>query len=256
MIHQEVLERALKVAEQAEVFHVASHDTPAIFEANRLKLLETRETAGVALRIIKDGRIGFASTTNLEDIQGLIDAAAEVAPFGSEAHLEFPSNGIFPPVEVYDPEVERFPTEEMVQIGQDLIDIIRANHPEVQCEGRVAKGVSTITLLNSRGGSVSYTKSVFGVSLEGTIVRGTGMLFVGDGQSSCRLIRDTSLVRESVEEQLARASRVTPAVTGSLPLVFTRRSGDSDRPSASRVQRPHHPARGLTAGGAFGGTHH
>ena len=221
MIQQEILERALKVAEQAEVFHVASHDTPAIFEANRLKLLETRETAGVALRIIKDGRIGFASTTNLDDIQGLVDAAAEVAPFGSEAHLEFPSNGTYPSVEVYDPEVERFPTEEMVQIGQALIDIIRASHPEVQCEGRVAKGVSTITLLNSRGGSVSYTKSVFGVSLEGTIVRGTDMLFVGDGQSSCRPIRDTSLVRESVEEQLARASRVAPTVTGPLPVVFT-----------------------------------
>ena len=220
-ILEEVLEKALKVAQEAEVFHVASRDTPAHFEANRLKLLETRETAGVALRIIKDGRIGFASTTNLEDIQGLVDTAAEVAPFGSEAHLEFPTRGPYPSVEVYDPEVEQFSPEEMLHLGQDLIDAIRASHPDVQCEGRASKGVTTLTLLNSRGGSVSYTRSVFGLHVEGTLVRGTDMLFVGDGESSCRPVRDTTLILESVMQQLALAESIALPVSGSLPVVFT-----------------------------------
>ena len=219
-ILEEILEKALKVAQEAEVFHFASRDTPAHFEANRLKLLETRETAGVALRIIKDGRIGFASTTNLEDIQGLVDTAVEVAPFGSEAHMEFPTSGPYPSVEVYDPELERFSSEEMVHLGQGLIEAIRASHPDVQCEGRASKGVSTLTLLNSRGGSVSYTRSVFGLHVEGTLVRGTDMLFVGDGESSCHPVRDTTFILESVVQQLAQAERVAPPVSGSLPVVF------------------------------------
>ena len=220
-ILHEILERALKVAQEAEVFHVVSRDTPAHFEANRLKLLETRETAGVALRIIKDGRIGFASTTNLEDIQGLVDTAVEVAPFGTEARMEFPTSGLYPSVEVYDPEVEQLSPEEMLHLGQSLIDDIRASHPGVQCEGRVSKGVSTLALLNSGGGSVSYTKSVFGLHVEGTLVRGTDMLFVGDGESSCHPVRDTTLIRDSVMQQLALAERVALPVSGSLPVVFT-----------------------------------
>ena len=203
------------------MFHVVNRSTPAIFEANRLKLLETRETAGVALRIIKEGRIGFASTTNLEDLQGLVDRAAEVAPFGSQAHMEFPSDGNYPSVEVRDPEVEHFPVDEMIQLGQGLIDSIRANHPDVQCEGRVSKGVSTISLLNSRGGDVSYTRTVFGVSMEGTLVQGTDMLFVWDGHSSCRPIHDTAPIRDTVEEQLALAKTIAPSTSGFLPVVFT-----------------------------------
>ena len=56
---EQVLERAKKVAEKAEVFIVSSKDTPVGFEANRLKMLETSESTSVCLRIVKDGKIGF-----------------------------------------------------------------------------------------------------------------------------------------------------------------------------------------------------
>jgi PmbA protein len=221
MINQEVLDRALKVAKDAEVFHVQSRDTPALFEANRLKLLKTRETTGIALRIIKNGKIGFASTTNIDNIQGLINAATDIVPFGAEAHLEFPPAHRYPSVDLYDPEIELIPSDEMIHIGQLLIDEIRRVHPKIQCEGRITKGVSTITILNSKGAHISYTKSIFNVSIEGTLVRGSDMLFVGDSQSSCHPIRDTSLVRESIEYQIACGSKIAPSLTGSLPVIFT-----------------------------------
>lgn len=221
MINQDVLEQALKVTKDVEVFHVQSHDTPAIFEANRLKLLKTRETTGIALRIIKNGKIGFAATTNMNNIEGLINAATEVIPFGAKAHLEFPPNHRYPSVDSHDPEVDRISSDEMIHMGQMLIDTIRRANPKVQCDGRITKGMSTITILNSNGAHMSYTKSVFGVSIEGTLVRGSDMLFVGDSQSSCRPIRDTSSVRKSVEYQIDCASSIAPALTGSLPVIFT-----------------------------------
>ncbi len=221
MAVEEILAKARKVAQDAEVLHVVHLETPAAFEANRLKLLETRETAGAALRIIRDGRIGLSSTTNLRDVQGLVDAATDVAAFGPKAYLEFPSKERYPAVKVYDPAVEQMDVKEMVHLGQSLIDAILASHPGVQCEGRVSRGVSTQTLLNSRGGSVSYTQSVFSVYVEVTLVQGTDMLFVGDGQSSCQPIRDTTPIRESVEEHLAMAKTVVPSVPGRLPVIFT-----------------------------------
>ena len=87
-------------AQQAEVFAVATEETPVRFEANRLKEINARQTSGVALRVIVDGRIGFASSTKPGDVEELAAAAVETAPFGPEAHLDFPSNGQAPVVEV------------------------------------------------------------------------------------------------------------------------------------------------------------
>ena len=49
---EEILEKARKVAEEAEVFFVSHVETDAVFEANRLKHVQSRETPVRALRIV------------------------------------------------------------------------------------------------------------------------------------------------------------------------------------------------------------
>ena len=51
---EEILKAALKVADAADLFWVESRSTPVAFESNRLKHLQTKESRGVGLRIIKD----------------------------------------------------------------------------------------------------------------------------------------------------------------------------------------------------------
>ncbi|HEY5625667.1 MAG TPA: DNA gyrase modulator, partial [Dehalococcoidia bacterium] len=78
-----VLDAARKAgAQQAEAYQVANEETPVKFEANRLKELNSRHTSGVALRVIANGRIGFASSTRPDDVRDLVSAAMETAPFG------------------------------------------------------------------------------------------------------------------------------------------------------------------------------
>src|SRR5437867_8153331 len=96
-------------AQQAEVFAVETNETPVRFEANRLKEINARQTSGVALRVIVNGRIGFASSTKPGHLDELVAAAIETAPFGPEAHLEFPRDGEAPAVDVFDPAVESLP---------------------------------------------------------------------------------------------------------------------------------------------------
>ena len=63
---EELLARALLAADQAEVYAVEYRETPVNFEANRLKHLMTRQGREMALRIVKNGRVGFASGTRTE----------------------------------------------------------------------------------------------------------------------------------------------------------------------------------------------
>ena len=220
---EDLLEKAAKVSQDAEVYHVHHRDEPVLFEANRAKLVETRETSGVALRIIKNGRIGFSSTADFRNLGRLIDRTLEMAPFGPDATLRFPPYREFRPVDVYDPQTESMSLEDMVNLGQATIDRLTERRSELLCDANVSKGLTTVSILNSRGGYATYTKSAFSVSVHGTIVKDTDMLFVSDGKSSCHPILDTSEIVESVQDQLEFSKNIVPAPVGLVPVVFTPR---------------------------------
>ncbi len=220
---EELLEKAKKYAEQAEVFVTTRQETPVHFEANRLKMLQTRESTWVALRIIRNGKIGASSTTRIHELDALVEEAVEMSQFGIVAAVEHPAPTPFPKVKVYDPQVGKVSIEEMVGLGQSLIDQIRSGYPEVLCEGGVSRSTSKVELINSRGARAGYKRSVFSVGMEGTLIRGTDMLFVGDWDSSCHPIKDTTPLRDEIVRQLEWAKEIVPAPTGSVPVVFSPR---------------------------------
>jgi PmbA protein len=223
MTPEELLELARHRCEAAEVFVVESDETPVLFEANRLKALNTRQTTGLALRIIKDGRIGFASTTAMDEAAELLNMALDVAPFGAEARFEMPSSNGVPSVELYDPATEALPIEDMIELGQSMIDQVRRHSQELQCDGSVRKATQKVHILNTSGNDASYDRTTFSLSLEGTLVRGTDMLFVGDSDASCQPITDVSRVVETTIRQLDLARDMAQPTSGQLPVIFTPR---------------------------------
>ena len=127
---ESILEKAKKVAEEAEVFVVSLEETPVQFEANRLKHIQSTQSTSVALRIIKQGKIGYATATEL-DSQNLVDMAVETAQFGMAAKFEFPPLTSYPQVEVFDSAVESISTEDMAKLGEELITTIRCHTPDL-----------------------------------------------------------------------------------------------------------------------------
>ncbi len=217
---ERLLERALRSASDAEVFYAASENTSAHFEANALKGVDANDAMGAALRIVKDGRVGFSSTSNLDDPQALVDAAIETAPFGAEAQFEFPGAQSYPDVRPYDSSVEEATLEEMVAVGERAIADLRAYSTEVQVEGGVGRSTSTVALVNSRGGSVDYERSRFQIGFEGTVIRGEDMLFTPEGESSVAALRDPSGVVASIIRQLEWAQETAAVETKSMPVVL------------------------------------
>jgi PmbA protein len=220
---EDILTRVKKVAEEAEVFKMSSEETPVQFEASRLKHIQSKQSCSVTLRVIREGRVGYATTTNLDDSQGLVNMAVESARFGMPASFKLPSLAVYPQVEVFDPGIESVSIEEMVGLGEELIAVVTHHTPDIVCEAGVTRGVVTVDVMNSRGGWVNYRRSVFGFGVEGTLIRGTDMLFVGESQSSCRPLFDSSVVTGVVLEQLELAKEQALVPTGPLPVVFTPR---------------------------------
>jgi len=218
---ERILELALRDAQQAEVYEAVSESTMAHFEANRLKQVESRQSTSVALRLVRDGRIGFASAGGAIAPGELVRMAIEASAFGAPARLSFPGAQLFSPLVIYDENAASMTPEALIGIGNDVIERVTARDRDLQCEGMVSVSAGRVRLVNSAGLDTSYRKTNLGLFMEGIRVNGTDMLFVGDSINSTDLFVTADEVVDTMLRQLDRASRSASIETGVYPVLFT-----------------------------------
>ena len=218
---EHILAQAKKVAGEAEVFQVSSEETQVRFEANRLKQLQTKQQTSVALRIIKNGRIGYATTTGTANSQELVANAVETAQFGTTASFQLPGLTDYPKVEAFDTAATSVSIETMIKLGERIIAAVTRHTPGIHCEAGVSRGVISVSLMNSRGGRADYRKSFFSLDIEGNLIEDTDMLFVGESESSCHPLPETEALTALVLRQLEWAKNRASAPNKQLPVVFT-----------------------------------
>jgi PmbA protein len=218
---QEILEIAARSAESAEVFRVTSVRTPIQFEANRLKQIQTKESVSVALRLVKDGKMGFAQASGNIRPADLVDMALETSQFGYRVNFDFPSLRSFEEVAVFDPQVEHIGIDNMISLGQAVIDAVSANTSGILCEGSISRGTATFEIASTSGGHASCKRTNFSISMDGMLVRDGDILYVGDIRSSCRPILDAAPVVEEIIRQLDLARNNAPIKSGTMPVIFT-----------------------------------
>ncbi|MDD5605180.1 MAG: TldD/PmbA family protein [Dehalococcoidales bacterium] len=218
---EEILNLALKQCEAAEVFSYSDEEIPVEFESNRLKNIESNQSTVIALRIIKDGRVGYGVTTNSEEPEKLVTMAVETAEFGMKARFELPSPQQYLPVKTYDAAIEKITIEDMVKLGQELIDTVTKASPEIICDAGISRHSGNITILNSNGLQAKSYSGLFSFGIGGTLVRGTDMLFVGDGKYSSHPVYSGKDVVSNVLRQLEWAKDQTAISSKTMPVVFT-----------------------------------
>ncbi|MEK9675452.1 MAG: TldD/PmbA family protein [Chloroflexota bacterium] len=224
---ESLIQAASSRFDQAEVYRIESESHPVSFESNKLKEIMRRDTSGVALRVIDDGRIGFSSTTDASREEELVDRVGSLAPFGSEAAFSFPAPAEYPTVDIYDPAVTRISQQEMIDVGQSLVEKLLDEWPDLLCDARLGWSSGRGRILNSAGIDVEYDQTGYYCYVGAQLIRGTDMLNVWSGYGSSHHFGDDELdrllqnVRRSLRwsDNLAKAS----ANSGDLPVIFTPR---------------------------------
>jgi PmbA protein len=226
-LSESLLNAAAAKFDQAEVYRIEMESHPVSFEANRLKEIMRRDTSGVALRVIDDGRIGFTSTTDASRESELVDRAATLAPFGSEALFEFPAPSEYPTVDIVDAKIPAVSQQSMIDVGQGLIERLMDEWPELLCDARIGWSTGRGRIMNSAGIDAEYEQTSYYCSLGAQLIRGTDMLNVWTGFGSSHLFGEVELDRllQTVRRSL-RWSKETAQATankGDLPVIFTPR---------------------------------
>lgn len=141
--------------------------------------LRYSHSRGVGVRVLREGRLGYAYCTGLgwEECAGAIEEAAANALFSApDGNNRLPQPGSYPAGDlgIYHPEMEETPSEEKVDLALRLEEITISQDPRIRrVETAVyADAVSEVAVANSLGVSGSYRSSdchcyVFPIAEEG-----------------------------------------------------------------------------------------
>ncbi len=205
-------------ASEIEIIQKSWTSNPISFENNKLKSLESNESSGIGIRLIKDGKIGIASSTDPSAIEEIVSSAIEASNFGPKATFEFSKAPISSKPSEINPQ---FPLEELVERGNKTIEEIKKFHKDLLVSGGFDLSYGETVYLNSNGVSGKRTKNIYGTSFYANLIRGEDFLGIYEGDSSLEDFPDENKIKVRILEKLAHCNDIVSVETKKYPIVFT-----------------------------------
>ncbi len=118
-------------------------------EKGKIKIIESSEDLDYAVRVIVNGKVGFATSSNLS-IE-LCERAIKIARISEEKLKELPIGRKVDVEGVYDAKVERIDSDWLIESAETLINSAREVGDVNPAQGYVEASVEEIRLMNSYG---------------------------------------------------------------------------------------------------------
>lgn len=221
MITQQIIEKASRKAQGVQALLVTQETSVVDFQNDRLKSAQSAQRTQIEVKVIVDGKVGVSTTTDLQDIDGVVNRALEAAEFGSPAHFELPDAQSLEQVKIYDPALLPLQKPEMIRMGQQMMDMIKTYNPEILAGALVNKTVSRVEYSNSGGAQYSADHTDFTIGAGGQLVRGTDILYVNQFLAQKKRAVDTEDLATQAIEYFRMAEQIAPIESGEMPIIFT-----------------------------------
>lgn len=218
---EQIVQKASRKGLAAQATLRAQETSKVDFENDRLKSAESSQRTEIQLRVIKDGKVGLSSTTDPNDVDGVVNRALEAAEFGSTAHYELPAAQPLPEVNTFDANILTLTKPDMIHLGQGMMDMIKSYNPEILAGAAVSRVQTKVEYANSAGARYAADHTDFNVSAGGQLVRGTDILFAGDSVRRKQRNVDPELIAERAINYFRMAEQIVPIQTGEYPVIFT-----------------------------------
>jgi len=223
-----ILDEARKRCDEAELFEEWGETQSVTFENNNLKRITARQFRGIGLRVMKGGRLGFASTTDLRSAERLVDMALESARFGEEACFEFVTQPSGPcAVKTSSEHARQVTLDEMVAMGRNALAMSRAADDEYLFDASLSRKRHSRRVMNSRGLDVEYEQGEMAASAEIKHVSDAGLLQVYEFKSWGLPFDSIEDITETALHKTRQALRIAPARMEVMPVIFAAKSVDT-----------------------------
>jgi len=216
-----MLDRLMQKADQAEVFEIESEATSIGFEANKMKSFNVEETCGIAARVVVEGRLGFAASSDVDAIDKLVANVLESARHGDVIPFQFPVSQPGSSVRVYDPELAALPTDRLIEMGQEIIATVLEVEPEAHVNVDLERRVRRTTVRNSAGAEIAVEKAPLSISAVVERVRGDDVIIIFRHFSTAVKDEAYRVFARSIADTLRLAQTTATLESGRMPVLFS-----------------------------------
>ncbi|MBD3367245.1 MAG: hypothetical protein GF405_03585 [Candidatus Eisenbacteria bacterium] len=222
---KEIIEKAAaRGATSSEVFLLSSLTTSVDFETSRLKNISTTEETGAALRLVADGRVGFATTTRLDDIDRLVDNAMATAALGESPEHAFAGPASLTSPSIDDPAVRELSLEEMVETAGRAVEKVKSYEQQMNVETTTTRDLQKVTVLTSEGFEGSFERTVYEHGVGGRLIEGENLLHVWEHHAGSTASFDHDAMADEVIEMTKKGRVNAPVSTGPTTVILTPRA--------------------------------
>ncbi|MBS4015283.1 MAG: TldD/PmbA family protein [Candidatus Latescibacteria bacterium] len=213
---EKLLEMAKKVCDQAEIYSVDNKSNVVSFENAKLHDIDTKFQSGVSIRIIKDGKLGFAYTRNLINREELLQNALNSLKGGVSADYEFPKTLDLPKLNTYDSSIDNITSNQMVEECSRVCELLKKTNGEIS--STAYSYTETIRVMNTKDTDVSNKISQFGIY--GSIAYPGSASGIGRVSSAKKFEKmPNELIQETVDTFNVSSKEVT-AKGGKMKVMF------------------------------------
>ena len=212
---ERIVERA-QAGEQVEAYLGRGHHTEVKVFDGAVESLSSADTQGVGVRVIVDGRQGFAYAASLEEsiIAETLEEARDNAAFGTvDEYLGLATpDGVEPvDLDLYREELARFPADRKVEMALELERAVRAADPRIRGVEMAEYGDSSGESAIATTTGVRATSRRTSCSIVASAMAGEGTeTMTGSGYSVARTPEDLDMAK-AVKDASEKATRLLGA---------------------------------------------
>ncbi len=212
---------------KGEIFKVNSYRFSVSYEFSKLKGINEGESSGFAVRVMKDGKVGFSYGTHENDLPLVLDSAIANTEYGESVSYNFAGGRDIPELNLFDKKIEEENRSQIIEEGKNAVEEIKSINEGTQAFCEINKFILEKTVATTEGFKGSYKKTLksfdAGVALleEGNFL----MIFQGTVKTRKDLIK-SELVKSILKENFLNAKSNVKVTTGKYPVIFTPYSVD------------------------------
>ena len=191
---EEIVKMAMdKGSDSAEVYMKNSRGISAEAKDGGVEALEVSEDRGISLKIIRNGKLGFAFTTDPDDIGKMIVETVQSAEWtGIDEFMDIPELVATEDVRIFDENIKNINEDDVIRDALLLEEAAISFDESIKKVRKAEAGAGTArtTIANSKGVNVTYESSYYSAYLTALAENGNGDSQMGWDYAGSRRLSD------------------------------------------------------------------
>ncbi len=217
---EELLERTAQQTDATEVFHLDTTVNLVIFENNKLKVLNTLNNQGAAVRALVKDKLGQAIISDFRDPLNLALRIRRLAENGDQVEYDFAGKAEYPELNLIDDQVRKMEASEIVKQGQEAVNIINDYDPDILVSFIGERSLDKVKVMTSKGADASYERMFYSYGILTELVDTGNILRIAKYAKGISMPRTSADLARNIIELIKLGRNNVSFKSGKLRVIF------------------------------------